>query len=435
MSRLHRTSIIVILIAILGGISFYFWQLQKSNTTIAQPNNNTLQTINQPTQVDTSATALLIVEKGQVAFTRAGNTKMIADEQEIAIGDEIKTQSNSTAIIIFPDNDILRMATNTEITLVTLTSSDLESAVVIDQITGSTWSHVTPLLDRKRHYQVETPTLVATVRGTTFNVSIENSQDSWVGVNESQVGVMRKNDSSWVEVKPGEFTAAKTNVSEAMYSEKMPESMLSSPWFKENINKDSAMQRLLSSEAKKPMPKNFLRDNRASIFIKAGANSIVSPTVTTTITESVVFNAETALVKALNTLVERKQITRENADQLLQDIKIRENIRLLKSAEELLAFLLDYIQHLNQPTSPDPSQNPTPTNSPTVSASASSTPTTTPSPTHTPETKDTQTSPSPSTSPTPSSTTTVTTRPTFLYTPRSNYFYYSPTPPTNEEIR
>ncbi|MBI4836553.1 MAG: FecR domain-containing protein [Candidatus Abawacabacteria bacterium] len=415
MSRFRIWFLILIVLLIAVGTGIYISRPPSNRSIPPAPTATPIQ--NQPTPVSSDVKALLLVEKGKAELLSASNKALVSDEHEVIVGDQITTQENSVGMLIFPDNDVLRLAANTKITIVAMASSATESKVFIEQSTGSSWSRVTPFLDRKRQYQIETPTLVATVRGTTFNVSVETAQQSWVGVNESQVDVMRKNDQTWVQVNSGHFASVKTDTMQPMRSEKMDEQKTSSAWFKDNILKDQAMSQMIGNDANRPMPKYFLRDNKNRFFNKT-ALDVVNSTKPIFQNDSIDFSPLAALKGILNELIEQKHATAEEAAAILQDVKLNEYIQQIKTLAELKAFIKNHIEQLRnrEPTSsPTPSQTPS-----TVTSSPSPTATTTTAPTSQDKTPSPTPSPTSSTSPSPS--------PTRLNNNfRPTYYYYSPT--------
>lgn len=436
---------IVVIVAIVAGVRFSQSSRNQFPVQIVTPTNTSLIETEAPSQEET---ALLMVEKGKVEITRAIEKMTIIDEYEVMVGDQITTMADSTAMLIFPDNDVLRLATNTEVTLVALTSSASETKVMLEQSKGSSWSHVEPLLDRKHQYQVETPTLVATVRGTVFNVSVETPQESWVGVNESQVAVMRKADQSWVQVTPGQFVSARDKSDTPLSMEKMDSKKLSNAWFVENITKDQMMEKMMNTQMGIPMKRYFLRDNRNQFFSKVVQPTLSPSSFTNTLTpkppiESVQFDPVVALRYVLKELTANNRMSTDEATIILQDTNVRDKIHQMKTEAEIMSFILNYIQQLRSihlqpsaegtPTTPAPTNQTTsasPTTKPTPSATASPTPLDNQSPTAT-ATTTAAPSPSPSAS---------TVRPSIFFTPNNNFRTFSaPTnsspSPTSEQIR
>jgi len=268
----------VVILLIFGGI--YFSNLQNPitinstyKTTVASP----LPT--KPTAVSVNDSALLIVENGTVVVTHIGQKKTIDSESVVEVGDTVNTSTNAHAMVIFPDNNVLRLDSNTEIVLAVLNASTTESTVSIQQNSGNSWSHVARLVDRKQKYTIETPTLVATVRGTVFNVNIDDPHTEWIGVTESLVDVMRKGDHAVVQLKKDEFAS----VQEINLTGKVMDSTkMNSPWFQENKTKDSNMEAMMTKMGITNPPRYFLRDNRKMLFMRQPVVQREQPKTSTT---------------------------------------------------------------------------------------------------------------------------------------------------------
>jgi VCBS repeat-containing protein len=93
---------------------------------------------------------------------------------ELEIGDAIKTGDDSGAEITFFDGSTLELEAGTEIEILSL---DLAcdtgvTTITLGQTIGTTISRVTKLLDPGSSYEIETPTGVAGVRGSTMIVTV-----------------------------------------------------------------------------------------------------------------------------------------------------------------------------------------------------------------------------------------------------------------------
>jgi len=111
----------------------------------------------------------LEVDSGTV--TKNGSPAKTGDP--LANGDKIHTAKNSAATLTFPDNSVLRLDENTDISV----SQASSLKISIFQSLGRTWSRVVKLVDSNHSYEIVTPTAVATVRGTAFatNVNLDES--------------------------------------------------------------------------------------------------------------------------------------------------------------------------------------------------------------------------------------------------------------------
>jgi len=124
-----------------------------------------------------STLTILSITEGDVSVMKAGTDDWTEAEveMELEIGDAIKTGDDSGAEITFFDGSTMELEAGTEIEILSL---DLAcdtgvTTITLEQTIGTTISRVTKLLDPASSYEIETPTGVAGVRGTTVIVTVE----------------------------------------------------------------------------------------------------------------------------------------------------------------------------------------------------------------------------------------------------------------------
>lgn len=98
----------------------------------------------------------------------------------IHLKDEIKVANGGIAAVVLNDNSIVRLegGSQAEIEEVTYRSDGEINDVQVKLDNGRLWSRVQPLKSDS-HFEVETPTVTAAVRGTSFNTT---SKDSITGI-------------------------------------------------------------------------------------------------------------------------------------------------------------------------------------------------------------------------------------------------------------
>lgn len=129
----------------------------------------------------TEPVAILAVHNGDVLV----NDNQAIAGQELKEGDIVKTLAGKASVVFF-DSSVLRLDENTEITIKKIISEGTRS-VELKQIAGQTWSRVLKI-SGVQDYKIETPTTVATVRGTGFAVKISEG-DTKIMVDEGKVHV------------------------------------------------------------------------------------------------------------------------------------------------------------------------------------------------------------------------------------------------------
>ncbi|TEU16204.1 MAG: tandem-95 repeat protein [Dehalococcoidia bacterium] len=123
-----------------------------------------------------STLTILSITEGDVSVMKEGTDDWVGavSEMELEIGDAIKTGDDSGAEITFFDGSTMEMEAGTEIEILSL---DLAcdtgvTTITLEQTIGTTISRVTKLLDPASSYEIETPTGVAGVRGSTMIVTV-----------------------------------------------------------------------------------------------------------------------------------------------------------------------------------------------------------------------------------------------------------------------
>jgi VCBS repeat-containing protein len=123
-----------------------------------------------------SPLAVLSAAAGDVSVRNGGTDSWTGAQVGISLdtGDSIKTGESSSAEVTFLDGSILELEAGTEIEIVSLEiSTDTDTkTITLQQTIGTTISRVTKLLGTASSYAIETPTGVASVRGSILIVRI-----------------------------------------------------------------------------------------------------------------------------------------------------------------------------------------------------------------------------------------------------------------------
>ena len=157
--------------------------------TTRQPSTPTASSAPSSTPAPGATIDAVLTPKGDVAIQPAGETTWTPAEDEVmlSVGDGIRTGAASTATLRFQDGSIARI--NAESTLVLAALSDDEGqSVSLQLVTGEVWSRVQQLAPGGS-FDVRTPTTLALVRGTEFNVSVDAAGETVVETLEHSVDV------------------------------------------------------------------------------------------------------------------------------------------------------------------------------------------------------------------------------------------------------
>ena len=103
----------------------------------------------------------------------------------LEVGDQLYTREESFAEIKYSIGTVLRMDEKTKITI----DSSTEKTVKTKSAIGSVWVNMKKLISKGRQFEVSTPTAVAAIRGTVFDMSCVPDSASYVAVFEGKVAV------------------------------------------------------------------------------------------------------------------------------------------------------------------------------------------------------------------------------------------------------
>jgi len=101
------------------------------------------------------------------------------------VGDQVYTQEESFAEIRYAIGTVLRMDEKTKITI----EASSEKTIKTKSAIGSVWVNMRKLIATGKEFQVSTPTAVAAIRGTVFDMSCVPDSASYVAVFEGKVAV------------------------------------------------------------------------------------------------------------------------------------------------------------------------------------------------------------------------------------------------------
>lgn len=136
------------------------------------------------------ASTTLTVIAGTVAVAQPGADFVVApDGIVLAAGDRVRTAADAIAVVTFFDGSTVALERSTTLTIERAEVRDRGVVIALAQTIGSTWSSVRRFADPGSRYEVRTPALVATVRGTGFELDVEPDGTSAVRVSDGTVAV------------------------------------------------------------------------------------------------------------------------------------------------------------------------------------------------------------------------------------------------------
>jgi len=115
-----------------------------------------------------TAAAVLYIKQGAVEIKTNGEWGDAQNQIKLKLGDSVRTLEDGIASVIFYDSSVIRLDSGTSITIQNLESN----SIYVKQETGKLWTKLLMLAGVETKFEVETPTTVATIRGTAFGTVI-----------------------------------------------------------------------------------------------------------------------------------------------------------------------------------------------------------------------------------------------------------------------
>ncbi len=127
---------------------------------------------------------------GDVQVLRSSATESIkaTNGMELVVGDIITTGTNGSAKLTFFDGSVMEIKANSKIVVNELSTASTGSTTVsLKEMVGSTINRIGKLVDSSSKYEVETPAASAVVRGTIFDLLVQENGDTTVKSEQGSV--------------------------------------------------------------------------------------------------------------------------------------------------------------------------------------------------------------------------------------------------------
>ncbi|MFC1918276.1 FecR domain-containing protein, partial [Chloroflexota bacterium] len=157
------------------------------------------------------------------------NTWQMAENgMTLDAGSMIKTGPDSDAVLTFFNGTTVKLEPGTVVEVKQLEGNqeDQPTQIVLKQSLGRTWSRVTKLVDPDSHYEIETLSAMAVVRGTQFITDVDETGTTRVQTIEGLVSVIAEGEEVYLPagkqtmVEPGTPPTEPTSVDPAQTTEK-----------------------------------------------------------------------------------------------------------------------------------------------------------------------------------------------------------------------
>jgi len=143
-----------------------------------------------PTTTVGTPSATVASPSGEVQVKKKDSTAWIdaTNSMKLAVGDTLKTGSDGSAELRFFEGSVMEVEANSQVVIedLSLTASG-STSVGLKQLLGNTVNRVGQLVDSASSYEVETPAAVAVVRGTAFNMEVEQDGSTTVQTTQGSV--------------------------------------------------------------------------------------------------------------------------------------------------------------------------------------------------------------------------------------------------------
>lgn len=135
-------------------------------------------------------------------------------------GERIRSSADGTATLRFPNGSLVVLGPSTDVSLIKVERGwNGRQEVVLIQHAGDTLHEVVPLITRNSQYQLHTPSGTASVKGTSFGVTVDlTSGKALYSVNEGSVWVEAAGENVVLETGQATFTQPDMAPEEPAYS-------------------------------------------------------------------------------------------------------------------------------------------------------------------------------------------------------------------------
>jgi hypothetical protein len=137
--------------------------------------------------VHADAVARIARLEGMVSIMRNGSAEWRAAKPSTPLeaGDQVYTREESFAEIRYSIGTVLRMDEKTKITI----AASSEQTIKTKNTLGDVWVNMKKLLTKGKEFEVTTPTAVAAIRGTVFQMASQADSTATVSVYNGKVAV------------------------------------------------------------------------------------------------------------------------------------------------------------------------------------------------------------------------------------------------------
>ncbi|MCX7845590.1 MAG: FecR family protein, partial [Dictyoglomaceae bacterium] len=133
-------------------------------------------------QTQEKRTAIITSLKGIVYVKRAGSEIFTPAKLNMALysGDRIWVQANSYAVLTFSDKSTLKLSANTQLDIIELSKEEDKEKSIFKLWIGKVWATIERILKPGEKVEIQSPTAVAGVRGTSWVMDVREDGITFV---------------------------------------------------------------------------------------------------------------------------------------------------------------------------------------------------------------------------------------------------------------
>lgn len=141
-----------------------------------------------------NARVKFLIGKVQVLGAKKTTWKKARMNQAIYSGDRIKTNLNSRLELEMPDESVIKIHENTifDVKSIKTAARDNKDEMKFTLFAGNIWAKFKKLVNTRQTRQIESPSAVVAIRGTTIEMSVDQNKRTVVRVLEGKVSVRSK---------------------------------------------------------------------------------------------------------------------------------------------------------------------------------------------------------------------------------------------------
>ncbi len=229
--------ILVILILLFGGFSVW-----------------AVNTYAKPLEIEDLKAVVVPDEGGVFLQSDEGAFQKITEETDLKVGDTVKTDETGSARIVLYDTNEVTLDNNSEVTIEESfidKETPFLTKIKLNLKQGQVWNRLLELFHPDAYFKVESGGIVATVRGTIFNIS--NFQgDIDIAVLENSVVLTQVGEAGAMQTLKADeklfFDSEKLKNLQEAKIEKITRETKEGEWFKKNFLRDSEFKKWLEEK-------------------------------------------------------------------------------------------------------------------------------------------------------------------------------------------